>query len=57
MENRIFEHTQAPDGVHDGIAVNDTEEVKDTWPLVLVLFLFMFVATAVICALMWMVDA
>ena len=47
---------QAPDGIHDQIDVNDNVEVKDPWPIVLMvlgLLTFWIIGMAI---LMWRVD-
>lgn len=47
---------QAPDGIHDQIEVNDNVEVKDPWPIVLMVLGLLTFCIIGMAILMWRVD-
>ena len=47
---------QAPDGIHDQIEVNDKVEVKDPWPVVLMVLGLLTFCIIGMAILMWRVD-
>lgn len=53
---RFERDIQAPDGIHDQIEVNDKVEVKDPWPVVLMVLGLLTFCIIGMAILMWRVD-